>query len=170
MTHCHSGEAMAVIKHAWKKGKKISVIATETEPLEQGIRTVKELAREKIPVTLITDSAVAHFIKDVDMVVVGTDAIRLVPPYGVVNKIGTLNLTLAAKKYKKPFYVVGNILKIDKRKKFVIEERPPTEVYQKIKGVKIRNPSFDLVSFPLITKIVTERGIYNIEKFRKVFG
>jgi len=169
MTHCHSGEAMAVIKTAWKDGKKISVIATETEPLEQGIKTVKELAKEKIPVTLITDNAVGHFMKDVDAVLVGADAIRIVPPFGVVNKIGTLNLAIAAKRYKKPLYVVGNTLKIDKRKKFVIEERPSIEVYRKIKGVKIRNPSFDLVSFPLITKIITEKGIYNSEKFRKIF-
>ena len=33
MTHCHSGEALSVIKKAWKNGKKISVIATETDPL-----------------------------------------------------------------------------------------------------------------------------------------
>ena len=48
MTHCHSGEAMVVIKQAWKEGKNISVIATETKPLEQGIKTVKELAKEKL--------------------------------------------------------------------------------------------------------------------------
>ena len=33
MTHSHSGEALAVIKQAWKEGKKLSVIATETDPL-----------------------------------------------------------------------------------------------------------------------------------------
>src|SRR3989338_444209 len=48
MTHCHSGEAMAVIKHSRKK--KISVIATHTEPLEQGIKTAKELAAAKIQI------------------------------------------------------------------------------------------------------------------------
>lgn len=161
MTHCHSGDALAFIKHGWlRHKKKISVIATETEPLEQGIKTAKELAAAKIPVTLITDSAVGFFMKDVDAVIIGTDAIRLSPPYGIVNKIGTLNLALAAKKYRKPLYVVGNSLKFDRRKKFRIEERPTREVYKKLKGVKIRNPAFDVVDFNLVTKIITEKGVF----------
>lgn len=161
MTHCHSGDALAFIKHGWlRHKKKISVIATETEPLEQGIKTAKELAAAKIPVTLITDSAVGFFMKDVDAVIIGTDAIRLSPPYGIVNKIGTLNLALAAKKYRKPLYVVGNSLKFDRRKKFRIEERSTREVYKKLKGVKIRNPAFDIVDFNLVTKIITEKGVF----------
>jgi ribose 1,5-bisphosphate isomerase len=170
MTHCHSGEALSVIKHAWKSKKKISVIATETEPLHQGIKTVKELAKEKIPVTLIVDSAMGYFMKSVDMVIVGTDAIRIVEPKGVVNKIGTLLLALAAKKYNKPFYVVGNLLKIDKRKFFKIEERPYKEVYHKLKGVKIRNPAFDVVPFNLVTGIVNEKGVFKTNEFLKKFA
>lgn len=169
MTHCHSGDALAFIKHGWlRHKKKISVIATETEPLEQGIKTAKELAAAKIPVTLITDSAVGFFMKGVDAVIIGTDAIRLSPPYGIVNKIGTLNLALAAKKYRKPLYVVGNSLKFDRRKKFRIEERPAREVYKKLKGVKIRNPAFDLVDFNLVTKIITEKGIFDPKKIPRL--
>ncbi|MHA1743751.1 MAG: translation initiation factor eIF-2B, partial [Candidatus Heimdallarchaeota archaeon] len=74
MTHCHSSEALAVIKQAWKEGKKISVIATETAPLEQGVKTAKELAKLKIPVTLITDNATGFFMPEVDCVIVGSDA------------------------------------------------------------------------------------------------
>ncbi len=155
LTHCHSGEALAIIENS--KNKKISVIATETEPLEQGIKTVKELAKNKIPVTLITDSSVAHFMKDVDEVILGSDAIR---KEGIVNKIGTLQVALAAKEFKKPFYVVGNSLKFDTRKKLVIEERPPKEVHPKLKGVKIRNPAFDLVPWKYVSAVVTEKGIF----------
>jgi ribose 1,5-bisphosphate isomerase len=157
MTHCHSGEALAVIKQAWEDGKKISVVATITEPLEQGVKTAKELARLKIPVTLITDSASGYFMKDVDMVIVGADAIR---KEGVINKIGTSLLALAAKENNKPFYVAANFLKFDKRKKFVIEERPPKEVYKNLKNVKIRNPAFDITDFRLVKYIITEKGIY----------
>lgn len=163
ITHCHSGEAIELIKRAWKSGKKISVIATETDPLEQGVKTAKELAKEKIPVTLITDNAVGYFIKDVDLAIVGADAIR--KREGVINKIGTLPLALSAKANEKPFYVVADTLKLDRRKTFKIEERPAKEVYQelvrpgKLKGVKIRNPAFDTVPWKLITAIVTEKKI-----------
>lgn len=168
MTHCHSGEALAVIKHAWKKGKKISVIATETDPLEQGVKTAKELAKLKIPTILITDSAIGYFIKDVDCVIVGCDAIR--KKEGVINKIGSYPLALVAKDNNKPFYVVGNTLKLDKRKKFSIEERPAKEVYDelvrpgRLTGIKLRNPAFDATPFNLVTAIITEKGILNTKK------
>lgn len=163
MTHCHSGEALAFVKHYCRKHKrKISVIATETRPLEQGVKTAKELARDKIPVTLILDSAIGFFMKDVDMVVVGADALRR---EGVVNKIGTCPLAYVAKHHGKPFYVVANVLKVDKRKDFKIEERPAVEIYSKIttaknlRGIKIRNPAFDITPWKYVTALVTDEGI-----------
>lgn len=165
MTHCHSGEAMAVIKHAWKHGKNISVIATETEPLEQGVKTAKELAKEQIPVTLVTDNAVDYLMKDVDVVLVGADALR---KNGIVNKIGTSLLALSAKQHKKPFYVAANTLKLDRRKKFIIEERAAEEVYKNIKGVKIRNPGFDVTNWSLVTGVITENGIKTPEQILKM--
>jgi ribose 1,5-bisphosphate isomerase len=151
-----------VIKKAWKDGKKISVIATETDPLEQGVKTAKELAKVKIPVTLITDNAVGYFMPTVDCVLVGSDAIR---KEGVVNKVGTSLLALAAKENKKPFYVAANTLKFDKRKKLTIEERSPKEVYRELirpgnlKNVKIRNPAFDVTPWKFITAVITEKRI-----------
>ena len=62
LTHCHSGEALAVIRALKSKGKIIQVIATETDPLEQGVKTAKELARARVPVTLIVDSAVGWLV------------------------------------------------------------------------------------------------------------
>ncbi|MFQ6009885.1 MAG: translation initiation factor eIF-2B [Candidatus Aenigmatarchaeota archaeon] len=156
MTHCHSGTAVSVLRHAKKQGKRIKVIATETEPKQQGIRTAKELAAAGIPVTLIVDSAVSFFMPEVDLVMVGSDAMR---KEGNVNKIGSLNIALAANFYKKPYYVVASTLKLDKRKKIEIEERPPSEVYKALKGVKIRNPAFDITPWRFITRIITEKGI-----------
>jgi len=157
MTHCHSGEALAVIKQAWKEGKKITVYATETEPKHQGIKTARELAELKIPVILIIDAAVEFFIKDVDIVIVGCDAIRR---DGIVNKIGTYPLAVVAREHKKPFYVVGNTLKIDKRKELIIEERCPDEVYHEhMKTLKVRNPCFDVTPWKFVSRVITEKGV-----------
>ncbi|MFQ5758612.1 MAG: s-methyl-5-thioribose-1-phosphate isomerase, partial [Candidatus Bathyarchaeia archaeon] len=69
LTHCNAGSlatvdygtALGVIRAAWERGKKISVIATETRPKLQGARlTTYELKRDEIPVTLITDSMVGY--------------------------------------------------------------------------------------------------------------
>lgn len=165
MTHCHSGEAMGFLKHGYTKHKKkISLISTITQPLEQGVKTSRELAQARIPVTLILDSAVGFFMKDVDAVVVGADALRR---EGIVNKIGTSLLAFAAKYHNKPFYVVANILKIDKRENFKIEERPAAEVYRKIitapksslRGIKIRNPAFDITPWKYVTAVITDEGV-----------
>lgn len=166
MTHCHSGEAMALIKQAWKQGKKITVYATETEPKEQGIITAKELTKLGIPVTLIIDSAIEFFIKDIDIVIVGTDAIR---KEGIVNKIGTYPLAVVAWEHKKPFYVVGNTLKLDRRKKLVIEERDPDEVYvEHIKILEVRNPAFDVTPWKYVKRVVTEKGVLTPENVKKM--
>ena len=171
MTYCHSGEAMAFIKHSGTKNKKkISVIACMTEPQEQGVLTAKELSKDSIPVTLIDDNAMGHFIKDVDMVIVGADALRL---EGLVNKIGTRLLATAASSVHKPFYVVANSLKLDRRENFKIEERPVREIFrkitnkEKIKGVEIRNPAFDITPWEFVTAVITEQGMILPSKIKK---
>lgn len=176
MTHCHSGEALQAIKRAWNYGKRVAVIATETDPIEEGVRTVKELAAMKIPVTLIVDSAVGFFMPEVDCVVVGADTIRSEPKFGFVNKIGTMSLALAAREYRKPLYVVADTLKLDWRKRLYIEERPAREVYDellhpgRLTGVKIRNPAFELVPAKLVTKFVTEKAVLSPDGMRRLLG
>lgn len=163
MTHCHSGEALKFIKHGHiEHGKKISVIATETQPLEQGVKTARELVQAKIPVTLILDNAVGFFMKEVDAVVVGADALR---KEGVVNKVGTSLLAFSAKHQRIPFYVVANVMKIDKRSDFSIEERSALEIYGKITtaknlhGIKARNPAFDITPWKYVTAVITDEGV-----------
>lgn len=174
MTHCHSGEALGLVKaYHLEHKKKISVIATETRPLEQGVKTAKELARNKIPVTLVIDSAAGFFMNDADAVVVGADALRR---EGVVNKIGTCLLAFAAKHHKKPFYVVANVLKVDKRRDFTIEERPATEIYRTLstartpRGIQIRNPAFDITPWKYVTAVVTDEGIMKPSQLMRRLG
>ena len=156
MTHCHSGEALSVVKAAKRAGKRFSVIATLTEPAHQGIRTAHELAKAGIPVTLIADPAIGFFVPHVDLVLTGSDAMRR---EGNVNKIGTYVLALAAATHGKPYYVAGNTFKLDRRPRFKIEERPPGEVWRPMRRVKIRDPAFDITPWIYVKGVVTEREI-----------
>ncbi|MEM4347190.1 MAG: S-methyl-5-thioribose-1-phosphate isomerase [Candidatus Altiarchaeota archaeon] len=171
-THCHSTHALAVIKEAALQGKRFSVIVDITEPRLQGVKTAKELAKmENIKVILIADNAAGlalspPFFPIDDLVIVGADAIR---KEGVVNKIGTYLLAVAAKEQKIPFYVATTTFAIDKRRKFKIEERPASEIYKKIPGVEIRNPAFDITPLKYITGFITEKGIFSSEEFRRDF-
>ena len=165
MTYCHSSEALGIIKEAWKRGIVKKVFAPETRPRYQGVKTAKELASYGIPTTLITDNARGVFIKECDLVIVGSDAMR---KEGNINKIGTFTLALLAKHFSKPFFVAGNILKLDFRKKFEIEERPVEEIARlRIKNLEIRNPAFDITPWKYVSKIITDEGIFTAKKILK---
>lgn len=73
LTHCNAGAlatagdygtALGVIRGARDAGKRVAVIADETRPFLQGARlTAWELAKDEIPVTLITDNMAGHVMK-----------------------------------------------------------------------------------------------------------
>ncbi len=152
MTHCHSSEVMRLLKK--NKNRIKEVIVTETRPRYQGLITAKELSG-LMPVTFIVDSAVMSFIKETDMIIVGSDSMS---KNGIANKIGTHLMAVAAKEERIPFYVVASKLKYDKRKKIIIEERSSDEVC-KLKNIKIRNPAFDITPWKYVTAVITEDGI-----------
>lgn len=153
MTHCESTEAEALLIRARPR----LVYATETRPVFQGVSTAKRLAAAGLKVALITDNACGFYLHECSAVVVGSDAMR---PEGLVNKVGTLPLAIAAKEMGVPFYVAGNSFKIDRRKKIEIEMRQPSEVSPPIRGVKILNPVFDITPWKYVRAIITEQGIF----------
>lgn len=155
LTHCHSSFVVAALVKNRSMIKE--VIVTETRPRDQGIITARELLKNKIKVIYIIDSAISDFIGKADLVLVGADAMR---KEGLVNKVGTHPLALVAKENRKPFYVITSSFTIDKRKSFVMEQRPAGEVmHSHLKGAKIFNPAFDITPWKYVTAIVTEKGV-----------
>ncbi len=168
LTHCNSGTALEVIITAFRQGKNIKVIATETRPRYQGRITAEVLDKVGIETTLIVDSAVRYFMNKVDKVIVGADAIAA--NGAVVNKIGTSLIALAAHESSVPFMVAAETFKFSPDTLFgrliEIEEREYTEVVpkewlEKLKYVKIRNPAFDVTPPEYIDAIITELGVFS---------
>ena len=176
LTHCNAGAlacvdygtALGVIRAAFEEGKKIKVICDETRPFCQGAKlSVFEMQQEKIPVKLIVDNAAARMMQTgkVNKVVVGADRVA---KGGIANKIGTLMVALAAKRFDVPFYVAAPKSTFDFENSIYdtkIEERDPNEVLYfgecrvAPEGTEVENPSFDIVPSDLITGIITEEGI-----------
>ena len=147
LTHCHSSTVTNMLKKAKEEGKSFEVVCTESRPVFQGRITAKEMLEAGIKTTLIVDSAVRYFMNEVDLVVVGADAIT--SEGNVINKIGTSMVALAAKEARTPFYVVSELLKFDPvtihGNYEIIEERSPHEVWDDPpSGLIIRNPAFDV--------------------------
>ena len=178
LTHCNAGAlatsgygtALGVVRAAVESGRSISVVADETRPFLQGSRlTAWELARDGIPVSVITDGMAGHLMSrgEVDLVIVGAD--RIAANGDVANKIGTYALAVLAREHGLPFYVAAPLSTVDLATadgaSIPIEQRSSREVAE-LAGVKLvpdgvtaRHPAFDVTPARLVTGIVTEAGI-----------
>jgi len=162
LTHCHSSAVTETLVEAHRQGRRFRVIQTETRPKYQGRITARELVEAGIDTTMIVDSAARHFMKEIDFVVVGGDAIT--SEGNVINKIGTSQVALAASEARIPFYVVSTLLKFDPvtigGRYEAIEERDTGEIWDAPpKGLKIRNPAFDVTRRDYIHGVITEEGV-----------
>jgi ribose 1,5-bisphosphate isomerase len=161
-THCHSSTVTRMIAKAKSDGKEFSVICTETRPAFQGRITARELVDLGIQTMFIVDSAARSYMGDVDLVLVGSDAIT--SEGNVVNKVGTSSIAVLANEARKPFYVVSELLKFDPETLYGefegIEQRNPAEVWSEApKGLSVRNPAFDVTPSRYIHGIICEEGI-----------
>ncbi|MGI8837327.1 MAG: S-methyl-5-thioribose-1-phosphate isomerase [Pyrinomonadaceae bacterium] len=179
LTHCNAGAlatagdygtALGVIRGARDAGKRVAVIADETRPFLQGSRlTAWELAKDDIPVTVITDNMAGSVMQSgkVNAVVVGAD--RIAGNGDTANKIGTYMVAVLARKHDIPFYVAAPISTLDLSLKsgaeIPIEQRDRKEVThiggQQLApdGIEVSNPAFDVTPNDLITAIITDRGV-----------
>jgi len=174
LTHCHSSTVEHILVNAKKHGKKFKVFNTETRPLLQGHITARNLLKNKLDVTMVTDDAAAFLIspysgRDLMMnkILLGADVIS--SNGAAVNKIGSLAIALAARDCGVPLYVVVHLFKVDDDGKVEIEKRPAREIWpQAPKGLKILNFVFDIIPPSLITGFITEFGILKPKEVKKV--
>ena len=161
-THCHSSTVTRLLAKAKADGKNIKVICTETRPAYQGRITANELVGLGIETTFIVDSAARSFMGNVDIVIVGADAIT--SEGNVVNKIGSSSIAVLAHEARVPFYVVSELLKFDPEtlngECEKIEQRSPNEVWKEAPPkLIVRNPAFDVTSNRYIHGLICEEGI-----------
>lgn len=176
LTHCNTGAlatgglgtALGVVRTAVSRSPR-AVFATETRPWNQGARlTIWELSQDRIPATLIADSAASMLMRSgqVGWVIVGAD--RIAANGDTANKIGTYQLAVAAKQHGLKFMVVAPTSTIDWSieggEGIEIEEREAAELLPAIyrgkdSGINAWNPVFDVTPHAFIDVIVTEKGV-----------
>lgn len=177
MTQCNAGAlatggigtALGVIRVAYEQGHKLHVLVPETRPYLQGARlTAWELHKGGIPLTLITDNMVGHFLKSGKVGAIVTGADRIAANGDAANKIGTYQIAVLAKENNVPFYIAAPVstfdLSIPDGDHIPIEERSAAEVTH-LNGVRIApdvhaaHPAFDVTPARYIAAIFTERGV-----------
>jgi ribose 1,5-bisphosphate isomerase len=162
LTHCHSSAVSQILRTAKEEGISYELYLTETRPRYQGRITAREMSEYGVKAMMIVDSAVRTILNQVDLVLVGSDA--LTSEGNVINKIGTSLIALAAREARTPFYVATELFKFGPQTIHgdfeVIEERPPEEIWtDPPKGISIRNPAFDVTRREYIHGIICEEGV-----------
>ncbi|HXF06054.1 MAG TPA: translation initiation factor eIF-2B [Blastocatellia bacterium] len=159
LTHSFSETVLTALLRAQASGRSLSVIATESRPQLEGRTLAAHLHRTGIPTTLIVDAAAARWIPTADLVLVGADTVC---ESGVVNKIGTRMIALAAQEMGVSVVVLADSSKFRPSNLPALDlnhERPPAEVWADAPvGLRVWNQYFELTPLCLVTTVITESG------------
>jgi translation initiation factor 2B subunit (eIF-2B alpha/beta/delta family) len=163
----YSSTVLRALLAAHEAGKGIRVICSEGRPASEGIRLAEALAAAGVPVDLCVDAALPGLVAEADSVLVGADA---VVEAGVINKIGTYPLALAAKATGRPFYFAASLDKLlppSLVPLLRIPDRPPEEIWEaRHESLHVRNRYFEITPLGLITGLITESGLWSRRKLR----
>jgi len=165
LTHSFRATALAALRTARERGRRFSIVCTESRPLCEGRRLVERLLTLDLPVTLIVDAAIAEWAGRCTLALVGADCVA---PEGVVNKIGTRLLALAARERHLPIYALAESSKFFPLPLSLSRPQSPTEIWETPPpGLTIWNEYFETTPLELFTGIITERGLLSPEDVRR---
>lgn len=158
LLHGYSRVVNECCLHAAEQGNFFSVVVTEGRPDFAGFKTAKELSRAGIPVTVILDSAVGYYMEKVDLVLLGAEGV--VENGGIINKIGSYQIAIVAKAFKRPVYVAAESYKFARM--FPLNQDDVTEGKMNINkepSIVVEYPNLDFTPPESITLLFTDLGV-----------
>lgn len=160
MTHSASSLLIRLFRKLVAAQVSFSVICTQSSPGHEGHRLASTLNELEVPVTLITDSQMALFMAEADLVMTGCDS--WLADGHFVNKSGTHLLALAAYVCNTPFWVLADTFRDspDTLESVHLEELPTAELRApEGQWITPRNVYFEPVPEQLITGRISELGV-----------
>jgi translation initiation factor eIF-2B subunit delta len=168
LTNSNSLAVRKLLEHLAKQGKSIELYVTESRPGNEGLLVAEYAESLGFNVYLVVDSAARFFMKKVDEVVVGTEAVA--SNGAVVSKIGTSLVALVAKEARKRVFVVaptvkfspetfyGELLKLPEYDwELLVESDKAARIPE---NYRARVPIYDVTPPEYIDAIVTEHGLF----------
>lgn len=161
LLHSNSGTIAEVFRQLPQEYRNIRIYQTLSAPLEEGRLQALELAEMGYKVTLITDSLAAEMMKEMDFLILGADQVR---PDTIVNKIGSLQMVLAAQEFSVPVIVLTESRKMNTSNKdhqFKDIARDPGEILKDTHhpNITARNLYFEEVPRYLVNFMITEKKL-----------
>ncbi len=166
LVHSYSATVNKVLVNIKNSGLNFEVFTTESRPMLEGRKTAQTLAAANIPVTFVVDSGVLFALQRSSIVLFGADAIT---KEGVVNKIGTALIALAAQAQNKPCYVLADSTKfLPSSYGLTMEEiHAKEEVWPEASdSIVVLNRYFETTPLDFFTAVVNEYGILKIPEVK----
>ncbi|RRR73689.1 MAG: initiation factor 2B [Candidatus Viridilinea halotolerans] len=163
LTTGRSTTVRAALRHALRAGRRFRVVCAEGRPACEGRSMATELATAGIPVTVVIDALAISLANSAQLVLVGADHLG---SHGLVNKVGTYGLALAAGAVRVPIYALCG------SEKFLPPGyMPPAQAHWPAEqvwpdapaNIAITNLYFDTTPLDALAGIVTEQGIQPTE-------
>ncbi|MCG7844763.1 MAG: hypothetical protein MIO90_04970 [Methanomassiliicoccales archaeon] len=148
MTLSYSSTVMAALL---AMPKEVEVLVAESLPMGEGVVTYRRLNERGVKASLFRDSMMSSMVATADLVLVGADGVC---PEGVVNKVGTMPLTLAAREHGIPVVVLCSTSKLIP----VLDIDTMSKVHT-VDGLRYHESVFELTPLPLFHTVITEEGV-----------
>ena len=139
--------------YARKVGKNFTVYLATGEN-DDSNRISEILKKNDIDCKLVSGISIMLYLKDIDFILTGADAIC--ENGGIINKVGTHTISVCAKQYSKPFYVLVSSLKY--LKMYVMEQKDLNIINKKYSTTN--NGIVDFTPPEFITTFFTDKGIF----------
>lgn len=165
MTISASSAVEGLLLEAFKDSLDFKVFVPESRPMYEGRLMAERLANKGVKIILIADHAMFHYLSECSSILIGADRVT---PEGVINKIGTYGLAIAAKELKIPLYCISERMKFIQNVSPIenlIVYQPEEQIYpidqakNKPDKLNVKNIYFDFTPMSYISKFLTEDGL-----------
>ncbi len=166
LTISYSSAVKEALAMRAKSDRALEVLVMESRPKLEGLTLARELVKEGIRVSVITDAQAGLFVREVDAVVVGCDAIT--ENDELQNKVGTSLLVMSARSCGTACFAVGQTFKVvPPGFPHPTEEQEPDEVGRS-ERLRFRNLVFDTVPLDAFEAVFTEDGPLSPERLASI--
>jgi ribose 1,5-bisphosphate isomerase len=174
LTFDYSSTMLAILEKLAEQGRQVRLIVPESRALDGGRPIAAQATACGHLVRFIPDMAFASYMAELDAVLIGAETIFATGECW--NTIGSYPVAVLAARYRVPFYVATELMKIDPQSFQGIRRAIAPHAYAALydypasfsdpDNVSVVAPELDTVPAQCITGYITERGVLLPEHLR----
>lgn len=154
LTISNSQTLLEIFKLLKLSGHSFKVCICESRPGLEGRIFATKLLKLGVMVSIITEAQSAEYIQKSDCVLLGADCI--LNNKNIINKIGSLQLAVLARYFKKPCYVITDKSKFSTKRNYHQSTESRNEIWRNAPAqIKIKNTYFEVIPKSLVTRIIS---------------